>query len=135
MVRVLVVDDDAAVLKFIAQILRSEAIEPIIAPDEETALAAVAKAPDAVVLDLYMPRSRSFYTRARKAGFDGPIIISAPYGAHSARRELMAEAAFVTPIDPATLVSLIKDVIAEAIAKQRQSEELTGTDPLAPASG
>ncbi|WP_213450633.1 response regulator transcription factor [Rhizomonospora bruguierae] len=55
--RILVVDDDAAVRDSLARSLRFEGYEVAIAPDGQVALDAIAgREPDAVILDVSMPR-------------------------------------------------------------------------------
>src|SRR3712207_9278216 len=76
--RVLVVDDDPAVRDSLRRSLAFEGYTVTNAADGEEALAAVAtQRPDAVVLDLQMPRLDGLETcrRLRAAGEDVPILM------------------------------------------------------------
>jgi CheY-like chemotaxis protein len=78
--KVLVVDDDPAVLKTLEIRLREQGYEPICVPDGVCALQAVeADRPNAIVLDLFMPEMDGFEVidrlRASSVGRDLPVIV------------------------------------------------------------
>ena len=76
-VRVLVVDDDDAVLRLIRSVFESEQYEVVLARDGEQALAAAAEqTPDVVVLDLSLPAVSGLdVCRRLTTWFEGPILI------------------------------------------------------------
>jgi CheY-like chemotaxis protein/anti-sigma regulatory factor (Ser/Thr protein kinase) len=78
--KVLVVDDDPAVLKTLEIRLRDQGYEPICVPDGAAALEAVElHRPNAIVLDLFMPIMDGFQVidrlRASSVGRDLPVIV------------------------------------------------------------
>jgi DNA-binding response OmpR family regulator len=115
MTTVLVVDDDASLLRMLALILRSEAYEVQTAMGAEEGLTVLdARQPDIVILDLNMPGmdGRAFYRRARAQGYDGPVVLCSAFGAPEARRELGAQAAIEKPFDPDQLVHLVHELVS-----------------------
>jgi two-component system response regulator MprA len=77
-VRILVVDDDPAVLRMLVRTLRAEGHEVEAAPDGGAALAAVERhAPDAVVLDVAMPGldGLAVCRRLRAGGLTAPVLL------------------------------------------------------------
>ena len=77
-VRILVVDDDRAVLRMLVRTLRAEGHEVEAAPDGGAALAAVERrAPDAVVLDVAMPGldGLAVCRRLRAGGLTAPVLL------------------------------------------------------------
>jgi two-component system KDP operon response regulator KdpE len=75
--RILVVDDDPQIHRFLGPALEAAGYEPARADTAAAGLAAVAtRAPDAVILDLGLPDmdGKAALTRAR-AFYDGPILI------------------------------------------------------------
>lgn len=75
--RILVVDDEPQIHRFLAPALDAAGYEPVRADDAAQALREIArKAPDAVVLDLGLPDmdGKEVLARAR-AFYDGPILI------------------------------------------------------------
>jgi two-component system response regulator MprA len=78
LVRILVVDDDLAVLRSIDRALRLEGYEVTTAPSGGEALEALAQAsPDALILDLGLPDldGLTVCRRMRAAGDDTPVLI------------------------------------------------------------
>lgn len=107
MVQVLVVDDDPVVQRLVRVTLADAGYEVAVASDGEEALRlASAASPDAIVLDLEMPRldGRAAYRELRQRGVRTPVLILSANGAHTARRELSAEASLDKPFDPTELV-------------------------------
>jgi two-component system KDP operon response regulator KdpE len=75
--RILVVDDEPQIHRFLGPALEAAGYEPIRADDAAAGLAAIAgRAPDAVILDLGLPDmdGKDALVRAR-AFYDGPIVI------------------------------------------------------------
>lgn len=107
MAYVLVVDDDPVVQRLVRVTLADAGYEVDIASDGEEALRIASEAsPDAIVLDLEMPRvdGRAVFRELRQRGIRSPILILSANGAHAARRELSAEASLDKPFDPTELV-------------------------------
>ncbi len=114
MARILLVDDDPAVLRLVSLVLRTEGLAVDTATDGNEAMRALRlERPDLIVLDLSMPvmDGRTFYRRARAAGYTGPMIVCSAYGAVEAGRELGAEAAIDKPFEPTELVSVINSLL------------------------
>ncbi len=111
--RVLLVDDDPAILRLLEVTFGLEGFETVTASRGEDALAAVAAdRPDAVVLDLMLPGldGREVHRRLR----ENPSTASIPVVFLTARtleddvRSL--EAPFVTkPFDPTELIETVRD--------------------------
>lgn len=75
--RILVIDDEPQIHRFLGPALEASGYEPIRADDAASGLAAIAsRAPDAVILDLGLPDmdGKQALIRAR-AFYDGPILI------------------------------------------------------------
>jgi len=112
---ILVVDDDPALLRLVALLLRTEEYEVEVASGGNQALQILQTSrPVAILLDLSMPvmSGREFYTAARKIGYTGPIVICSAYGAKEACAELGANAAITKPFDPMILLNTMKLAIA-----------------------
>jgi DNA-binding response OmpR family regulator len=116
--RVLLVDDDPAILRLLEVNFRLEGFETVTAARGEEALAAaIEQHPDAIVLDIMLP------------GLDGPEVFrrlrqdealaSVPVVFLSARsrdddllRDEALDATYVTkPFDPSALVETVQDLI------------------------
>lgn len=104
MAKVLVVDDDPAVLRVIDLSLRVEGFEVATFSSALHALAALSDGsyPDAIVLDLNMPGmdGREFFQLARQAGYDNPVLILSAYNAGPVCRELGADDWLAKPFAP-----------------------------------
>ena len=118
MARVLLVDDDPAILRLLEVNFRLEGFETVTASRGEDALTAAAeRRPDAIVLDLMLPGldGAEVFRRLR----DDPSLVSVPVVFLSARPledDLVslgaANATFVTkPFDPSALVETVQDLI------------------------
>ena len=115
---VLVIDDDAALVRMIRLSLESEGYAVTTAPDGLNGLEELAqKNPDVIVLDLQMPRmdGRSFFTEIRSRGYQTPVLILSAYGAERARMELNANAAVNKPFDPEVLTSAVERLTATSV--------------------
>jgi DNA-binding response OmpR family regulator len=112
--KVLVVDDDLALLRTIGLTLRLEGFEVLTASSGEQGLLEVGEhAPDVIILDLQMPimDGRAFFRRLRHEGHRTPVLILSANGAREARRELAAEGAMNKPFDPDELVRTVQQLI------------------------
>ena len=112
--KVLVVDDDVAILRVIAMTLQVEGFEvdPFSSPIEALAAISDGHHPDALVLDLNMPQmnGRELYAEARRCGFDKPVLILSAYGADKAASELGAQAWLAKPFEPWELASKLRQI-------------------------
>jgi DNA-binding response OmpR family regulator len=112
--RVLLVDDDPALLRMLALIFRTEGFDVLTARNGVEALDVIVAQPvDAIVLDLQMPvmDGREFYREVRTRGLEIPVVILSAYGAEEARRELGAPAAVTKPFDTDLLVNEVRRLL------------------------
>ena len=113
--RVLLVDDDPALLRMLGLIFRTEGFEVLTGRDGQEALEVIGvQTVDAIVLDLQMPvmDGRQFYRELRARGLETPVVLLSAYGAEEARRELGAPAAVSKPFDTALLVGEVRRLLA-----------------------
>jgi len=114
--KVLLIDDDPALVRMIRLALLSEGLEVDTAEDGLLGLEAVERGQyDIIVLDLQMPNldGRGFYREYRARGGTTPVVLLSAYGAQSARVELNAEAAVTKPFDPVVLIRIIRTLLPE----------------------
>jgi DNA-binding response OmpR family regulator len=117
--KVLLIDDDPALVRMIRLALLSEGWEVDTAADGLLGLEAVERAQyDIIVLDLQMPNldGRGFFREYRARGGTTPVVLLSAYGAQSARAELGAEAAVTKPFDPVVLIRAIRTLLPEEAA-------------------
>jgi DNA-binding response OmpR family regulator len=116
--KVLVVDDEADVRKFLTTVLEKHGYETITAEDGTKALVVAAKEkPDLVILDLQMPHETGtgFYrkfSRGKEYERTPVIVVSGLAG-----RELAVKkpaAVFDKPIDPDEFITAVKKALQEA---------------------
>ena len=115
--RVLVIDDDHALLRMLHLSMTSDGLEVGTARDGMEALEQLSAAEyDVVVLDLQMPRmdGRTFYREMISRGHRPQVVILSAYGAEEARRELKVAAAVPKPFDPDMLIETVRKVAAVA---------------------
>ncbi len=112
--KILVIDDDPIIVKYLVNLFRDNGYETCAAADGKTAYdVAVEEKPDLITLDLDMPEQWGprFYRRLSKnaALKDTPIIvISGIDGDHAIRK---AVAFFRKPFDADKLIGIIKKTI------------------------
>lgn len=109
--RILVVDDDAAILKLVCLTLLDHGYDVIEASNGEDALAH-AHAVDAIVLDLMLPRlsGQEVFREIRKRGVQVPVLLISGQDGQYVRQiqeELGAEDALLKPFDPLELTRRI----------------------------
>ena len=100
--RILVVDDDQALLRMISLALVSDGFRVTVASDGTMGLDAIeGEQFDLLVLDLQMPGmdGRTMFRELRLRGYTFPVLVLSAYGADAARVELNAEAAMAKPFD------------------------------------
>ena len=113
--RVLVIDDDQALLRMIRLTMASEGLQVSTAQDGAAALEELDAAEfDVIVLDLQMPRmdGRAFFREMTARGHNPQVIILSAYGAREAQQELHVAAACPKPFDPDDLVETVRRVAA-----------------------
>lgn len=129
-VRVLVVEDDAALAAFLTALLTREGLDAAPVPTGAAALAAVVDAePDLVLLDVRLPDISGLEVCRRLRRRPGHLPVVMLTGATSRADELAGFAAradaYVTkPVDPATLVARLRAVLRLAGAGQRRTRRL-----------
>jgi two-component system, OmpR family, response regulator VicR len=113
--RVLVIDDDQALLRMLRLSMASEGLEVETARDGVEGLKRLdANLFDVVVLDLQMPRmdGRTFFHEIATRDHRPEIVILSAYGAEQAKRELNVAAAVPKPFDPDDLIATVRRVAA-----------------------
>ncbi len=111
---VLVIDDDRALSSLLSVIFRGAGYRVATARDGEDGLARLeTEQPDAIVLDLEMPRmdGRTFYHHLRDRGSRVPVLILSAYGARNGQRELGAQAYMDKPFDPEALLAAVEALL------------------------
>jgi DNA-binding response OmpR family regulator len=114
--KVLVVDDDPAMLRLVSILLRTDGFAVETALGGSAGLDQLGEArPDLVLLDLKMPGidGREFYRRAMHEGFRGPVVFCSAFGAKEAQQELGAAAYITKPFDPAEVGATLRSVLRE----------------------
>lgn len=115
--KILIVDDDPSVVKYLTAFLSDSGYETCSAPDGEAALDAVAReAPDLITLDLQMPNdtgTRFYRNLMKEKRFkDTPVIvISGIPGRHLAVSK--PAAVFEKPVDRDQLLAAVKKALGE----------------------
>jgi DNA-binding response OmpR family regulator len=111
--KVLVLDDDNALLRLLRLTLTSEGFEVITASNGLEGLEKVdQEPPDVILLDLEMPvmDGRTFFRELRKQGNNTPVLILSAYGAREAQRELHADGSLEKPFDADVLMNELKQL-------------------------
>jgi DNA-binding response OmpR family regulator len=112
---VFVIYDDPALVKLINLTLRIEGFEvhPFTSPLDALSEVADGANPDAIVLDLNMPKmdGQEFYRAARRAGYEKPVIVLSPYDAERTCRELGADDWMAKPFMPSELVEKVHHLV------------------------
>ncbi len=112
--RVLIIDDDAALVRLLTLIFRQDGFDVCTAANGMEALAQVyVRTPDVIILDLEMPvmDGRTFFRELRSRGIETPVLILSALDARAAHRELHANAYMEKPFDPDELVTSVGALI------------------------
>jgi DNA-binding response OmpR family regulator len=111
---VLIVDDDASLLRLLKNIFRVAGYEVLVAEDGSGALDVTQRQHiDVIVMDLRMPvlDGRGFFRELRARGDTTPVLVASSHGARSAQRELGAEGAIEKPFDPDDLLEAVGNLL------------------------
>lgn len=122
--RILIVDDDREIVRGLAIRLRAAGYETLSAHDGEEGLAAaIAEHPDAIVLDIRMPRTDGLAVLAKLREREDtkaiPVVVISANVVENTRAkalELGARYFVAKPFQAATLISTIESVMAEPSA-------------------
>jgi CheY-like chemotaxis protein len=115
MSKILIIDDEEDVRKYLTALLRKHGYETLTASDGREALKlARAEKPDLITLDLMMPNQSGtdFYRQLaqdRELAETPVIVVSGLPGRHLAVREPVA--VFDKPIDPAEFIEAVKRAV------------------------
>lgn len=131
--RVLLVDDDKAIIDNLAPLLERAGFDVSVAADGKAALDQVATSPpDLIVLDVLMPKlnGREVLRHLRRTGDWTPVILLTRVGNATERAMALEEGAddyLNKPFDPYELIARIRAVL-------RRRAAMPGQQPLAMAS-
>lgn len=113
MSKVLVLDDDDALLRLLRLTLKSDGFDVTTASNGVEGLEQVRRdTPDVILLDLEMPvmDGRTFFQELRGQGFDIPVVILSAYGARDAQRELNADGSLEKPFESEVLMDQVRQL-------------------------
>ena len=139
--RVLVVDDDPGIRSFLTGALEDEGYEVRLATNGNEALAVVNTlsewAPDAILLDLYMPEMDGWTFRSRQLALDGPaaripvIVLTASRNLGGRSDELHAAAVMEKPFELDALFARLEQALS-APSPEDPPGQSSGDSPPAP---
>ncbi len=114
--RILVVDDDLAILRMIERVLESEGWAVAAASSAERALELIDHEFDVVVLDLQMPQmdGAALYALLRSRSYTMPVLVLSAFGAARAASEVGADAAMGKPFDIDEFVERVRSLAARS---------------------
>ena len=120
-IRILVVDDEPAILRFVRLSLTAEGFDVVVASSgEECLLLAASEHPDLMVLDMVMPGVDGFAVLQRLRDADGrsglsslPVIACSAHSSAASRALSLGAADFIAkPFLPADMADRIRATIA-----------------------
>jgi len=132
--RVLVVEDDAAILRGLTDNLEAESYDVLKARDGEAAWAILEEQePDLVILDLMLPRLSGYDVcrRARSQGMNVPILMLTARGTESDRvigLDLGADDYLTKPFSVAELLARVRALLRRAKSDEALPDELAFND-------
>jgi len=119
--RILIVDDDPGIHGFLTGALEDESYDVRVATNGLEAIAVLDKieawAPDAILLDLYMPEMDGWTFRAAQLALPGPasripvIVLSASRNLGGRSTELRADAVMEKPFELDALFHRLKELL------------------------
>jgi two-component system KDP operon response regulator KdpE len=124
MATVLIVDDDASLLRLYRQILKLSGYQSLLAENGQVGLDRLAESRvDLIILDLDMPvmNGREFFRNLTTHAHRPPVLIMSAFNATRASEELGAEGAIDKPFDPDTLLSKIEFLLQHSTISQRSN--------------
>lgn len=124
MATILIVDDDASLLRLYRQILKLSGHQSVLAENGEVGLNRLAEsAVDLIILDLDMPvmNGREFFRNLTANARRPPVLIMSAFNASRASDELGAEGAIDKPFDPETLLMKIEYLLQHSTSSQRSN--------------
>ncbi|HTM04428.1 MAG TPA: response regulator transcription factor [Vicinamibacterales bacterium] len=136
MSRVLVIEDDPAILRGLADNLRIDGHDVLTASDGETGLLTVrSQQPDLIVLDLMLPRMSGYEVcrKLRADGVDTPIVMLTARGEEADRilgLDLGADDYVTKPFSVRELLARIRAVLRRAQTVKALPDELRFEDVL-----
>ena len=113
--KILIVEDDQIIVKYLKELFENNGYETIIAYDGTEAEDAVKQNPDLITLDLQMPKEWGprFYRKMRKSKElkDIPVIVISGFWKDPKHAIKNAVAVFSKPFDEDKLLSTVKHTI------------------------
>ena len=112
--RILVVDDDVALLRMLRLLLRHCGFDVTTTSNAADALSEATQArPEVIVLDLAMPRidGWTLYRELRDHAVHARVLILSAYDARTAQRKLGADASLAKPFEADELVERIHELM------------------------
>ncbi|MEE9201869.1 MAG: response regulator transcription factor [Dehalococcoidia bacterium] len=127
--RILVVDDEISILKFVSASLRSAGYEPSLALDGQEALKAIEETlPDLVILDITMPKLDGFEVCRRVRQWSQvPIIMLSARGSEQDKVECLRIGADDYLVKPFAIEELLARV--EAVLRRTRAAEAPSVEP------
>lgn len=135
---VLIVEDDAAMLRAVGKVLKGERYEVACASwvDEAIEHLASRKKPfDLVITDLRLPfvNGKSILNAVKVAFPNVPVIIITAFGSPEMKAQCLAEGASAfleKPLDTPRLLAAIESVLAEREGDESETQRTGGCSPL-----
>lgn len=134
MTHILVVEDDAAILRGLTDNLEAESYDVLMARDGEAAWALLEEAqPDLVILDLMLPKLSGYEVcrRARSEGMNVPILMLTARGTESDRvlgLDLGADDYLTKPFSVAELLARVRALLRRTQQVDAPPDELAFDD-------
>jgi DNA-binding response OmpR family regulator len=134
--RILIIDDDESIRRFLQRALRIEGFDPILSEGGRAAVTfALSESPDVLLLDLMMPEidGLELLNEMRTAGVIAPAIMLSGNDDLATKQRIAASdvvAHLVKPIRITELVRSLEHAMAEsggAISSENAGERSTGT--------
>jgi C4-dicarboxylate-specific signal transduction histidine kinase len=124
---ILVVEDDAALLKLIEKRLRASGFHAVIAKDGASALDWLNRdSPDLMLLDYSLPdmRGEQLIEHLHAQGRNIPFVVATGHGNERVAVEMMKRGAIDYLVKNATFMELLPTVVAKAIARAEMAQRL-----------
>lgn len=125
--RILVVEDDAALLKLIEKRLTAAGHRPVGVANGAAALAWLKRdSPDLILLDYSLPdmRGEQLIEQIQAQGRRVPFVVATGHGSESVAVEMMKRGAYDYLVKGATFMQLLPPVVDQALERARQAQRL-----------